>query len=361
MGEASISTEPYITRAELARQLGVSRTYITLLSQGKRKPSQHLANKLGDIMLTAKIPDELMGMVGKGGLEPPCPEAHDPKSCSSTSSDTSRGYGTALLLSTSDLQELLMQFIFSRRHGLSSNTIGYKSCLTPLVDNYQLTPESITRFLANLKCSPGAKFSYFRAIRAFVNWLLRNDYLKESPIKRVDPPKPKIRVLPSLINDQIGYLIGFVSSTRDKAIISLLADSGIRLSEVASIRADDIDWDNHTVIIWGKGGRQRKAPFTERSAKYLLEVVGSDGTGDNIWQMKRRGIQNMLLELAKKTGLPCNPHTFRRTFASNLHRAGMDIEHIMRLGGWESLDMVVRYTRSVKFEESLKLYRELEG
>ncbi|MFC2044324.1 tyrosine-type recombinase/integrase [Chloroflexota bacterium] len=56
----------------------------------------------------------------------------------------------------------------------------------------------------------------------------------------------------------------------------------------------------------------------------------------------------------------CNPHTFRRTFASNLHRRGLDIEHIMRLGGWESLDMVLRYTRSVRFEESLKLYREIE-
>jgi hypothetical protein len=44
-----------------------------------------------------------------------------------------------------------------------------------------------------------------------------------------------------------------------------------------------------------------------------------------------------------------------------LHRAGLGVEHIMRLGGWESLDVVVRYTRSVKFEESLKLYRELEG
>ena len=41
--------------------------------------------------------------------------------------------------------------------------------------------------------------------------------------------------------------------------------------------------------------------------------------------------------------------------------AHSSIEHIMRLGGWESLDMVLRYTRSVKFEESLKLYRELKG
>ena len=64
--------------------------------------------------------------------------------------------------------------------------------------------------------------------------------------------------------------------------------------------------------------------------------------------------------LQERTGLNCNPRTFRRTFASNLHRAGPDVEHIMRLGGWESLDMVLRYTRSVRFEESLRLYRGME-
>ena len=42
------------------------------------------------------------------------------------------------------------------------------------------------------------------------------------------------------------------------------------------------------------------------------------------------GIKEMLNDLEKETGLPCNPHTFRRTFASNLHRAGLDVEHIMR-------------------------------
>ena len=57
----------------------------------------------------------------------------------------------------------------------------------------------------------------------------------------------------------------------------------------------------------------------------------------------------------------CNPHTFRRTFASNLHRSGLDVEHIMRLGGWESLDMVLRYARSVKCEESLRLYQEIKS
>ena len=62
----------------------------------------------------------------------------------------------------------------------------------------------------------------------------------------------------------------------------------------------------------------------------------------------------------KKLALPYNPEILNRTFASNVDRGGLDVEHIMKLGSWESLDMVLRYTRPVKFEDSLRLYRTLE-
>ena len=97
----------------------------------------------------------------------------------------------------------------------------------------------------------------------------------------------------------------------------------------------------------------------------MLEQVvrGSrvNGVSENVWGLRKRGVQIMLYRLRERTGLPCNPHAFRRTFASNLHRSGLDVEHIMRLGGLESLDMVLRYTRSVKFEDSLKLYSWIVG
>ena len=64
----------------------------------------------------------------------------------------------------------------------------------------------------------------------------------------------------------------------------------------------------------------------------------------------------MLGRLEAKTGLKCNAHTFRRTFATILARRGVDSLHIMRLGRRESISMVERYTRSVKFEDSLRLY-----
>jgi integrase/recombinase XerC len=147
---------------------------------------------------------------------------------------------------------------------------------------------------------------------------------------------------------------------RDKAIISLFADSGMRLNELTNIKASDIDWDIYTITIIGKGNKQRKAPFTERSARLLKAQISNNGTGENIWHMKRKSIQCMLLDLAKKTGLPCNPHSFRRGFACNLHRKGLSTLDIMHLGGWEDLSMVLRYTRSITFDDCLKHYRALE-
>jgi integrase/recombinase XerD len=134
----------------------------------------------------------------------------------------------------------------------------------------------------------------------------------------------------------------------------------MRLSELANIKADNINWSNYTITIWGKGEKQRLTPFTKKTAKLLKQVINQNGVGPNIWHIEPHGIQLMLQKLKQRTGLLCNPHTFRRTFASNLHRAGMDIEHIMRLGGWSSLNMVLIYTKSVKFEDSLRIYKNLQ-
>ena len=266
------------------------------------------------------------------------------------------------------LTEWLSLFLKSRRQGLSKRTYEfYEALLSPFVNTCELTPESINAFLSRLSCANG-KNAYYRAIRAFCNWLYRQGLIINNPITRVDPPKMKKIILPSLTPEQVDYLIQSADTIRNKAIISLFADSGIRLTELLNIKPDHIDFDTNTVIIWGKGGKQWEAPFTNRTAELLSEwltgkgdsTVGGSVCVSNIWGLRKRGVQIMLWRLEQRTGLPCNPHTFRRTFASNLHRAGLDVEHVMRLGGWESLDMVLRYTRSVKFEESLKLYQELK-
>jgi site-specific recombinase XerD len=218
----------------------------------------------------------------------------------------------------------------------------------------ELSAKGINEFLTGLECKNG-KHSYFRTLRVLCNWMVRNGMMKENPIMNVDAPKVHRRILPSLSNIELNNLLSQATNPTHKAIISLLADSGMRLSEVTNVKYIDIDWTTNTISIWGKGSKQRKAPFTESTGRLLREYVQYPNS-KNIWNMTRRGIQSMLKDYHEKLNLPCNAHTFRRTFASNLHRKGVDVEHIMRLGGWETLEMVVRYTRSVKFEDSLKVY-----
>ncbi len=69
----------------------------------------------------------------------------------------------------------------------------------------------------------------------------------------------------------------------------------------------------------------------------------------------------MLYSLEKQTGIKCNPHSFRRGFACNLHRKGLSTLDIMYLGGWTDLSMVLRYTQSISFDDCLKHYRKIEG
>ncbi len=174
----------------------------------------------------------------------------------------------------------------------------------------------------------------------------------------VDAPKQEKRILPSLTEQQVETLINHVESVRDKCIISLLADSGMRLSELTNIKQGDIDWNSKTISIIGKGNKQRRAPFTSRTTKMLQELPDQE---ENVWGINKYGIQQMLERLEKEIGIKCNPHVFRRAFACNLHRKGLSTLSIMHLGGWENLDMVLRYTRSITFEDCLKHYEQVNN
>jgi len=266
--------------------------------------------------------------------------------------------------------ELLSKFLSSRRQGLSRKTLkfysGYLSRASCVV-GLTVTREDISRFLDSLQCSNGGKHSYFRALRAFYNWLYSaksayNINRQDNPMLGVDAPKVEKPILASLTQEQIDTLISMAHSLRDQCVISLLADSGMRLTELTSIKADDIDWGTCTVSIWGKGDKQRRAPFTKRTAGLLQHYLADNHSSNGyIWGLNQYGIQKMLKRLGSKTGIKCNPHSFRRGFACNLHRKGLSTLDIMHLGGWADLSMVLRYTRSVTFDDCLEHYRDLEA
>ncbi len=142
--------------------------------------------------------------------------------------------------------DMLDTFLASRRQGMSNHTmLFYQRCLNKAI-GIELSPQGISLFLASLRCG-NAKHSYYRAIRALCNWSYKEGLLKENPIDRVDTPIVAKKLLPSITPEQFSLLIEATDNLRDKCIVSLLFDSGLRLSEICNIEASNIDWDSNTL------------------------------------------------------------------------------------------------------------------
>jgi site-specific recombinase XerD len=180
---------------------------------------------------------------------------------------------------------------------------------------------------------------------------------EDNPVAWIEAPKRPFLILPSLSREQVDSLIDRCQNSRDKAIIAIFTESGLRVSELAGVKPSDIDWENHTIRTIGKGNKEGYAPFGAISERYLKDWLSEYQPNGSIWGMNKWGISSMLSRLGDETGLPCNPHTFRRTFACLLRKAGVDSMTIKDLGRWESVEMVQRYTRSVTFEDCMKQYK----
>jgi site-specific recombinase XerD len=223
------------------------------------------------------------------------------------------------------------------------------------VDPDKAKPHHIERFLLQFD-NPGNRHAHFRVIRTFYRWR-EQTFGTPTPMKHMRAPKLGKLILPSLTRTQVLALIQSTDSLRNKAIIALATESGLRLTELVNIHPQDIDWQRHTIRVLGKGKKEAYAPFGALSQQYLSAWLAQHSPNGNIWTMNKWGVTTMLRRLEATTGLPCNPHTFRRTFVCLLRKAGVDTMTIKDLGRWESLEMVQRYTRSVTFEDSMKHYK----
>ncbi len=203
----------------------------------------------------------------------------------------------------------------------------------------------------------GNRHAYYRAIKTFYNWR-EESFELPNPIKHLKAPRLDKLILPSLTREQVACLIDQVDSDRDRAVIAMFTESGLRLTELVNVRPQDLDWETGTVRVMGKGRKEALAPLGKTTRKYIRRWLNEfQPNGGNIWGLERWGVVSMLRRLRLSTGLPCNPHTFRRTFACLLRKAGLDVMTIKDLGRWESLEMVQRYTRSVTFSDSLRFYK----
>jgi len=210
-----------------------------------------------------------------------------------------------------------------------------------------LTPNGVSSYLKSLTCGNG-KAKFYQALRTLLRWLYHNGYTQEKVIDRVPMPKVQKRLLPAISREQLHTLQTHCHCERDNALISFLWHRGVRLS------AEDFNWDDGTVTILGKGNRYRRALAGNGIVR---EWVCSHDS----FEISPRGTQTMLKRLSREAGIKCNPHAFRRGFAVHQVKSGLSTRVVQALGGWETITMVERYSKSLTFDDALQLYKQVNG
>ena len=140
------------------------------------------------------------------------------------------------------------------------------------------TRQDIETFLLQFD-NLGNRHAYHRAIKTFYNWRYET-YDLPSPVKHLKAPRLEKLIMPSLTRNQVNDLLMMVDTVRDRAIIAMFTESGLRLSELVNICPRDIDWDNQTIRVLGKGRKEALAPLGKLTQKYLRELLEANTLGE---------------------------------------------------------------------------------
>ncbi len=223
---------------------------------------------------------------------------------------------------------------------------------------YQARYESIQAYTNTIPLGKGehayVRYNTTSLIKTFHKWL-DDIYHVGNPAEKVEFPKLGKPILPTLTIDEIREVLG-KQSTKNKAIIALATESGLRRFELANVKIEDIDWQAGKVRVLGKGRKEIYAPIGDLSRRYIQDwLKESDRTSGSLFGLNKWGIASVFRRLEGEKHV--SAHMLRRSFAVILRDMGLDVLTIMQLGRWESPSMVQRYTRAFDFDSALKHYR----
>ena len=236
------------------------------------------------------------------------------------------------------------------------------TCRPPTVG--ALTSETAQAFVAWLKATPLARpyrgtteraivgvHGNMKDLRAFVRWCAEEgivDWKVRVPLPRL--PETFFPVLSEadlLAIFSSPHLTGRSEyATRNRALLALLLDTGIRLGELAGLAPADLV-ARQGVRVVGKGGKERFAPFTEGVATYLDEWLALRGRlareGDPLFLLKYAGITVLLRRIGRDVGVQLFAHKVRHTAATHLVRRNVDLHTVRKILGHTQLATTERY------------------
>lgn len=214
----------------------------------------------------------------------------------------------------------------------------------------EITEESVRKYRLYLnreRLSKKTQNYYIIALRSFLKFLSKNDILS------LDAEKLELAKLPEreldLINaDELERLLNMPENPRDKAILETLFSSGLRISELCSLKRDSVNIAKGEFSVRGKGGKIRivfLSPSAQNAIKKYLEKDTKYVT-DVLFPINPRFVQRMIQRTAIKAGIAkkVTPHVLRHAFATDLLQNGADLRSVQALLGHANISTTQIYT-----------------
>lgn len=189
-------------------------------------------------------------------------------------------------------------------------------------------------------------------VSSFFSWLLDEELINKNPCRQIAPIKYTKEVKQPFSTVEVDAIRAACKTKKERAIVEFLLASGVRVSELCSIRVNDINFDTLSVIVKeGKGAKQRIVYINDLACKHLVDYLTSRKVeGGYLFYNKKSGalnpggVRHILKTIEGRSGVTnVHPHRFRRTFATGLANRGMDIQEIGKLLGHSSLNTTLTY------------------
>ena len=249
----------------------------------------------------------------------------------------------------------------------------YLRGLDPSVSLVEAGTRQLRGWLVELKRAGEEVTSINRKLstmRSFYRYLLYKGVVKHNPVSRLQNLS-KPRRLPEFVPDykmqqlldSDDYYINDKDGERNRMIIELFYDTGMRCGELIALKCSDIDFHRRIITVHGKGGKTRQVPITETLCRRLRTFVTMGDaplfTTDKGRPLYSRLVYNIVhryLELTQSVH-QSSPHTLRHTFATSMLNNGADLNAIKELLGHANLSATQIYTH-VSYDKLNKVYKQ---
>ena len=269
------------------------------------------------------------------------------------------------------LPEMAKNYLVHRTvEGLSKGTIyNYKKILEIFFNSTrknteQITTEDITYFLywykrrnKDKEISDRSLDKVLDALKAYFKWCYERNYIQRNPTSIIKPIKSEKKIQEHLTEIELEKVRKSCINAKEKALVEFMFSTGCRVSEVANMKLSDINWEDRTIIIFGKGKKYRIGFLNIRGCFALQEYIENYRKGDSDFlfvsdrkpynKMHNDGLEKIVRNISKRSGIGKNltPHVFRRTMATHMLEKGASIQDIQKILGHEKIETTLRYAK----------------